>query len=91
VIIDCPPVFPISDTLIWLHHVKAVVFVARFGRTRVPLIRTALARLRGGGARLLGGVINGARLGTMTYADGRYYEQYYRDYVDAETPKKRKT
>jgi hypothetical protein len=34
----------------------------------------------------LGGVINGARQGTMTYADGRYYEQYYRDYVDTETP-----
>jgi capsular exopolysaccharide synthesis family protein len=90
VIVDCPPVFPISDTLIWCHHVKAIVFVARFGRTRVPLIRTACARLRNGGARMLGGVINGARLGTMTYADGRYYEQYYRDYVDSESPKKRK-
>jgi capsular exopolysaccharide synthesis family protein len=91
VIIDCPPVFPISDTLLWLHHVKPVIFVTRFGRTRVPLIRTACARLRGNGARMLGGVINDARLGTMTYADGRYYEQYYRDYVDSESPKKRKT
>jgi capsular exopolysaccharide synthesis family protein len=90
VIVDCPPVFPISDTLIWVHHIKAIVFIARFGRTRVPLIRTACARLRANGARLLGGVINGARLGTMTYADGRYYEQYYRDYVDAEPSKKRK-
>jgi polysaccharide biosynthesis transport protein len=89
VIIDCPPVFPISDVLLWGHHVEPLVFVTRFGRTRVPLIRTALARLRGNGARLLGGVINGARLGTMTYADGRYYEQYYRDYVDSETPKAR--
>ena len=91
VIVDCPPVFPISDTLLWLHHVKTVIFVARFGRTRVPLIRTACARLRNNGARMLGGVINGARLGTMTYADGRYYEQYYRDYVDSESPKKQKT
>ncbi|MFI5361863.1 MAG: GumC family protein [Elusimicrobiota bacterium] len=89
VIIDCPPVFPISDTLIWCHHIKPVIFVARFGRTRVPLIKTACARLRNNDARLLGGVINGARLGTMTYADGRYYEQYYRDYVDSENPKER--
>ncbi len=89
VIVDCPPVFPISDILIWSHHIKPVIFVSRFGRTRVPLIRTACARLRNNGARMLGGVINGARLGTMTYADGRYYEQYYRDYVDSETPKKR--
>ncbi|HXT00441.1 MAG TPA: polysaccharide biosynthesis tyrosine autokinase [Elusimicrobiota bacterium] len=87
VIVDCPPVFPISDILIWSHHVKPVIFVSRFGRTRVPLIRTALARLRHKDSKILGGVINGARRGTMTYADGRYYEQYYRDYVDAEKSK----
>jgi capsular exopolysaccharide synthesis family protein len=89
VIVDCPPVFPISDILLWGHHVEPVVFVTRFGRTRVPLIRTAIARLRHNRARILGGVINGARLGTMTYADGRYYEQYYRDYVDSEPTKAR--
>ena len=89
VIVDCPPVFPISDILLWGRHIKPAVFVARFGRTRVPLIKTATARLRASGIKVLGGVVNGARLGTMTYADGRYYEQYYRDYVDAETPKKR--
>ena len=68
-----------------------MIFVARFGRTRVALIRTALARLRVNGSKILGGVINGARLGTMTYADGRYYEQYYRDYEDSEKPKKHRT
>ena len=88
VLVDCPPVFPISDILLWSRHVKPVIFVARFRRTRVPLIRTACARLKNSGAKILGGVINGARLGTMTYADGRYYEQYYRDYVDAEPTKK---
>lgn len=91
VIVDCPPVFPISDILLWGRHVKPVIFVSRFGRTRVPLIRTACARLRNGGLKILGGVVNGARLGTMSYADGRYYEQYYRDYVDTETPKKRRS
>jgi capsular exopolysaccharide synthesis family protein len=90
VIIDCPPVFPISDILLWGRHVKPAVFVARFGRTRVPIIKTACARLRGGGINILGGVINGARLGTMTYADGRYYEAYYRDYVDTGTAKTRR-
>ncbi len=82
VVVDCPPVFPISDILLWGRHVKPTVFVTRFGRTRVPLIQTACSRLRGSGIRIMGGVVNGARLGTMTYADGRYYEQYYRDYVD---------
>ena len=85
VIVDCPPVFPVSDILLWGRLVKSCVFVTRFGRTRVPLIRTACARLRVGGLKILGGVVNGARLGTMSYADGRYYEQYYREYTDAES------
>lgn len=88
VIVDCTPVFPISDILLWGRHVKPAIFVSRFGRTRVPLIRTACGRLRAGGIKILGGVVNGARLGTMSYADGRYYEQYYRDYSDPE-PKAR--
>ncbi len=91
IIVDCPPVFPISDILLWGRHVKQNIFVTRFGRTRVPLIRTACARLRIGGLKILGGVLNGARLGTMTYADGRYYEQYYRDYVDSEPKKDRRS
>lgn len=91
VVVDCPPVFPISDILLWGRHVKQAIFVCRFGRTRVPLIQTACARLRGSGIRILGGVVNGARQGTMTYADGRYYEQYYRDYVDPEAGKERRS
>ncbi|MDP3542413.1 MAG: polysaccharide biosynthesis tyrosine autokinase [Elusimicrobiota bacterium] len=91
VIVDCPPVFPISDILLWGRHVKPAIFVSRFGRTRVPLILTACARLRGSGIKILGGVINGARLGTMSYADGRYYEQYYRDYVDTGKGKERRS
>lgn len=82
IIIDCPPVFPISDTLLWGRHVRQSLFVTRFGRTRAPLIRTAAARLRTGGMKVLGGVVNGARQGTMSYQDGRYYEQYYRDYTE---------
>jgi capsular exopolysaccharide synthesis family protein len=91
VIVDCPPVFPISDIQLWGRHVKPAVFVTRFGRTRVPLILTACARLRSGGIKILGGILNGARLGTMTYADGRYYEAYYRDYVDTEKGKDRRS
>lgn len=76
VIVDCPPVFPVSDVLLWGRHVNTTIFIARFGRTRVPLIQTACARLRVGGVRILGGVINGARLGTTSYAAGRYAEEY---------------
>ena len=76
VLIDCPPVFPVSDVLLWGRHVNTAIFVARYGHTRVPLIQTACARLRNGGAIILGGVINGARLATTRYADGRYTDMY---------------
>ncbi|MFI5360972.1 MAG: polysaccharide biosynthesis tyrosine autokinase [Elusimicrobiota bacterium] len=76
VIVDCPPVFPVSDVLLWGRHVNSTIFIARSGRTRVPMIRTACARLRIGGVKILGGVINGARLGTTSYAEGSYAETY---------------
>lgn len=93
VIVDCPPVFPISDALLWGRIVKPAIFVMRFGRTRAPLIQAAVGRLNSGGLKLLGGVVNGARVATMSYAEGRYYEQYYRDYTDPEPipSKSRKT
>lgn len=91
IVVDCPPVFPISDTMLWGRHVRQAIFVSRFGRTRAPLIRTATARLRTGGLKLLGGVVNGARQGTMSYQDGRYYEQYYRDYTEPGAPKTRRS
>lgn len=76
VIVDCPPVFPVSDVLLWGRHVNSTIFVAHYGRTRVPLIQTACARLRVGGVKILGGVINGAKIDTMRYADGRYADHY---------------
>lgn len=76
VIVDCPPVFPVSDVLLWGRYVNSTIFIARSGHVRVPLIRTACARLRIGGVKILGGVINGTRNGTTRYADGRYSELY---------------
>lgn len=76
VIVDCPPVFPVSDVLLWGRHVNSTIFIAHYGRTRVPLIQTACARLRVGGVKILGGVINGAKVGMTSYADGSYAEHY---------------
>ena len=76
ILVDCPPVFPVSDVLLWGRHINSTIFIARSGHTRVPLIRTACARLRIGGVKIVGGVINGARIGTTRYATGHYAELY---------------
>lgn len=68
VLVDCPPVFPAGDVLLWGRHVGLSILVSRCGRTRVPMIRLACERLRAGGVDVVGGVINGARLGALPYA-----------------------
>lgn len=82
VIIDCTPMFPIHDTLLWGRHVNAAIFVVRYGRTRAPLIAKACQRLQDGGVKIMGAVVNAARPGGLTYsAYGYYYQQYEHSYA----------
>lgn len=85
VVVDCTPMYPISDTLLWGRHVRSAVFVSRFGRTRAPLVRGACERLKTGGVKVLGVAINAARGGGLTYAGG-YDDRYYRDYAEPASP-----
>lgn len=81
VIIDCTPMFPIHDTLLWGRHVNAAVFVVRYGSTRTPLVAKACHRLQDGGIKILGAVVNASRPGGLTYSSyGYYYQQYYHQY-----------
>jgi capsular exopolysaccharide synthesis family protein len=78
VVVDCPPVFPVSDVLLWGSRARACVLVSRAGRTRVPVVQMAAARLRAGGVDILGGVINGTRPGPLAFADSHDFDRYCR-------------
>lgn len=81
VIIDCTPMFPIHDTLLWGRHISAAIFVVRYGSTRAPLVAKACQRLQEGGIKILGAVVNAAKPGGLTYSSyGYYYQQYYHAY-----------
>lgn len=81
VIVDCTPMYPIHDTLLWGRHVSSAIFVVRYGNTRAPLVAKACQRLQGGGIKILGAVVNAAKPGGLTYASyGYYYQQYYHEY-----------
>lgn len=85
VIVDCTPMFPIHDTLLWGRHVNAAVFVVRYGSTRAPLVVKACQRLQEGGVKILGAVVNAARPGGLTYSSyGYYYQQYHESYQHEE-------
>ena len=77
VIVDCPPMFPISDALLVGKYINSCVFVSAFGKTRVPLIKSAARRLTGSGVKLLGMVVNMSKFGGMSYAYNGYYQYNY--------------
>ena len=81
VIVDCTPMFPINDTLLWGRHVPAAVFIVRYGKTRIPLIRNARRKLEAGGMNVLGVALNSATHRGLTYASYGYY--YYHQYYHA--------
>jgi non-specific protein-tyrosine kinase len=58
VIIDTPPILPVSDALAVASHVDGMVLVCRSGRTRIDALRRATATLQRGAVRIVGVVVN---------------------------------
>ena len=77
VIVDCPPMFPISDALLWGKYIPSTVYVTCFGKTRVPLIKTGTKRLLAAGIKILGSVVNMSKFGGLSYSYYGYYHYKY--------------
>ncbi len=73
VIIDCPPVLPITDTVILTQSADASIVIAKAGATHARAIAEAVSRLRAVGGKLEGTVINSTELGSGGY---RYRYRY---------------
>ncbi len=75
VIVDTPPLLPVTDAAVVAAVVDGVVLVARSGRTHRARVGIAVAALRRVDARLLGCVLNGHPVhGRSDY--GGYYAGY---------------
>ena len=83
VIVDSPPVLPVTDSAILSRMVDGVILVTRAENTPRPLIRDAANRLRQVGARMLGVVVNGANTEGGNYY---YYRHAYSYYYDDDLP-----
>jgi len=80
VVVDCTPMFPINDTLLWGRHIASAVFVVRYGETHVPVIKNACQKLTTANIKLLGMAVNATRTGGLSYSSyGYYYQQYYQE------------
>jgi Mrp family chromosome partitioning ATPase len=71
VILDSPPVLPVTDALVLAQHASASLLVARAGVTPDEAVEQSIASL---GASLLGVVLNGADHLDRLYSHYGYYQ-----------------
>jgi len=75
VLVDSPPVLPVSDARLIASHVDGLLLVVAAGTQKLAPFRSALERLEFAGGQLLGIVLNQSEEGSE---DGGY--DYYREY-----------
>jgi len=75
VIVDSPPLFPISDGLLLSTMVDGVVLVVDSSRTPKKQVKMARARLQYARAKIFGFVLNKMHPGSFHYH--HYYNDYY--------------
>lgn len=78
VIIDAPPLLPVTDALVLSPMTDGVVLVIDYGGTRIGEALQGKTQLDQSGARLLGVVMNKIPTGRRGYS--YYYYYYNRDY-----------
>jgi succinoglycan biosynthesis transport protein ExoP len=88
VIIDSPPVLPVTDSVILSRYVDGVVMVVRGASTPRKVVLDATNRLRAVGANLLGAILNDV---DVTNGDYYYYNRYYSLYYQEDNQKERTT
>ncbi|HEY6097663.1 MAG TPA: CpsD/CapB family tyrosine-protein kinase [Candidatus Deferrimicrobium sp.] len=88
VLLDTPPVIPVSDTHALRDLVDGFVLVYRLGHTPHPMFKQAMDDI--GEKKLLGVVLNGVERQTERYYQ-RYYGKYYVERTAGETGEQRST
>ena len=76
VIVDCPAVLPVSDTLLWGKYINKAIFVVKYGSTNSKLAETAIEKMENVGIKILGGVISQYEPKGLTYSKYGYYKNY---------------
>jgi capsular exopolysaccharide synthesis family protein len=81
VIVDTPPVLPVTDAAVLAPHVDGVVLVASAGETHRGALTRAATTLASTRTRLLGVILNKTDIESGSSYYGRYYGQYYGAYT----------
>ena len=78
ILIDSPPVIPVSDAVILSTMVDGVVLVVRGDETKKHIVKAAVSQLGNGHGKILGVVLNRVDIRRAEYRD--YYKYYNPDY-----------
>jgi len=79
IVIDSPPVIPVSDTLFLSPEVDGVLIVVKAGATPRQVVKRAVDNLKDAGVSVLGVVLNNMKSVLPYYYDYSYYGyEYYR-------------
>ncbi len=79
VIIDAPPLLPVTDSAVLAHHADGALLVVRHGRTTREQVRRAVEVLEQADASVLGSLVNfvpARKRGESSYYYGSYYGGY---------------
>jgi succinoglycan biosynthesis transport protein ExoP len=79
VVIDSPPILPVSDSILLSTIVDGVVVIVNSAKTAKQQIRVACARLKYARSKLFGIVLNKVNLQSPEY---KYYKNYYFHYTN---------
>jgi len=81
VIIDAPPLIPVTDAAVLGHSADGVIVVASAGKTTHEMLEKALSNVQRAGARTLGIVLNRVprRGAGAAYYGYQYHGDYFRD------------
>ncbi len=80
VLIDAPPIIPVSDSLLISNEADGLLFVFKAGATQKSVAQRALELLQDNRKKVLGAVLNNAKGVLPYYYDYSYYDyKYYGD------------
>lgn len=82
VIVDCPAILPVADTMLWGKYIPRTIFVIKQGKTNVRSVKMALDKLQKAGIKILGAVIGHYKTQGLSYGKYGYYKNYSYYYSD---------
>jgi len=83
VLLDAPPVMPVTDACVLADKSTGIIFVAGAERVSRQVARRALEQLANVEARVIGGVLTRVRLDRHRYYYAKYYHPRYGEYASA--------